>query len=136
MGSRIHREVYVRFRGEDSETCCCEAVRRRILSLQHRPDSPAGKAGRHHPQPRDLCLPGAASTVSAQGHLQGQRRYHHRQHGYLHLPGRQGADHPQRAGRCAGQGDHRHLQHRREPWAGNLPLSQLPKARQRAYEPG
>lgn len=34
MGSRIHREVYVRFRGEDSETCCCEAVRRRILSLQ------------------------------------------------------------------------------------------------------
>lgn len=33
MGSRIHREVYVRFRGEDSETCCCEAVRRRILSL-------------------------------------------------------------------------------------------------------
>ena len=37
MGSRIHREVYVRFRGEDSETCCCEAVRRRILSLHTLP---------------------------------------------------------------------------------------------------
>ncbi len=33
VGSRIHREVYVRFRGEGSETCCREAVRRRILSL-------------------------------------------------------------------------------------------------------
>ncbi len=35
VGSRIHREVYVRFRGEGSETCCRETVRRRILSLQH-----------------------------------------------------------------------------------------------------
>ncbi len=34
VGSRIHREVYVRFRGEGSETCCRETVRRRILSLQ------------------------------------------------------------------------------------------------------
>ena len=42
----------------------------------------------------------------------------------------------ERTGRRAGQGNHRHLQHRREPWAGNLPLSQLPEARQRAYEPG
>ncbi len=33
VGSRIHREVYVRFWGEGSETCCREAVRRRILSL-------------------------------------------------------------------------------------------------------
>ena len=35
-----------------------------------------------------------------------RQSYHHRQHGYLHLPGRQGANHAQRAGRCAGQGDH------------------------------
>lgn len=34
MRSRIHREVYVWFRDEDSEICCCEAVRHRILSLQ------------------------------------------------------------------------------------------------------
>lgn len=34
VGSRIHREVYVRFRGEGSETCCRETVRRRILSLR------------------------------------------------------------------------------------------------------
>ena len=65
----------------------------------------------------------------AQSHLQGQRRHHHRQHGYVHLPGRKRADYPQGAGRRAGQGDHRHLQHRREPWAGNLPLAQLSKAR-------
>ena len=32
--------------------------------------------------------------------------------------------------------DNRHLQYRREPWAGNLPLSQLPEARKRADEPG
>ena len=34
---------------------------------------------------------------------------------------------PQRAGRRAGQGNYRHLQHRREPWAGNFPLAQLSK---------
>ena len=59
-----------------------------------------------------------------------------RQHGYLHLPGRQGTDYPQGAGRRAGQGNHRHLQHRREPWAGNLPLAQLSKIGERAYESG
>ncbi len=31
------------------------------------------------------------------------------------------ADYPERAGGCAGEGNHRHLQHRREPWDGNLP---------------
>ena len=39
VGSRIHREVYVRFRGEGSETCCRETVRRRILSLRYRADT-------------------------------------------------------------------------------------------------
>ena len=32
-----------------------------------------------------------------------------------------------RAGCRAGQGNHRHLQHRREPWEGNLPFTQLSK---------
>ena len=43
---------------------------------------------------------------------------------------------PQRAGCRAGQGNHRHLQHRREPWPGNFPLSQLSKIGERADEPG
>ena len=41
--------------------------------------------------------------------------------------GGQGADHAQGAGSCAGQGNHRHLQHRREPRAGDFPLAQLSK---------
>lgn len=34
MGSRIHREVYVRFRGEAMETCLGDKARRCGLSLQ------------------------------------------------------------------------------------------------------
>ena len=57
----------------------------------------------------------------AQSHLQGQCRYHHRKYGYFHLFGRQGADHLKGIVCGAGERDHRHLQYRREPWAGNLP---------------
>ena len=35
MGSRIHREVYVRFRGEAMETCHGDMKRRCSLSLQY-----------------------------------------------------------------------------------------------------
>ena len=35
MGSRIHREVYVRFRGEAMETCHGDVKRRCSLSLQY-----------------------------------------------------------------------------------------------------
>ena len=63
----------------------------------------------------------------AQSHLQGQCRYHHRKYGYFHLFGRQGADHLKGIVCGAGERDHRHLQYRREPWAGNLPLAQLSK---------
>ncbi len=35
-----------------------------------------------------------------------------------------------------GKGNHRHLQHWREPWPGNFPLSQLSKIGERADEPG
>ena len=35
MGSRIYREVYVRFRGEAMETCHGDMKRRCSLSLQH-----------------------------------------------------------------------------------------------------
>lgn len=34
MGSRIHREVYARFRGEAMETYLRDKARRRSLSLQ------------------------------------------------------------------------------------------------------
>ena len=112
----------------------CALPHRRVR--QHRPDPQAGKAGRHHPKPGDFRLPGLAGTEPAQGHLQGQRRHHHRKYGFLHLPGRQGANHAQGAGGRAGQGDHRHLQHRREPGAGDFPLAQLSKIGQGADEPG
>ena len=41
----------------------------------------------------------------------------------LHLPRRQGADHAEGAVGSAGQGNHRHLQHRREPRARDVPLA-------------
>src|SRR5699024_11122735 len=43
------------------------------------------------------------------------------------VPGRVGAHNPQGAVCCPGQGDHRHVQHRREPGAGAVPLPQLSK---------
>ena len=41
MGSRIHREVYVRFRGEAMETCLGDKARRCGLSLQPATRKPA-----------------------------------------------------------------------------------------------
>ena len=40
---------------------------------------------------------------------------------YFHLPGWQRANNAERAGGCSGKGDHRHLQHRREPGTGAPP---------------
>ena len=52
------------------------------------------------------------------------------------LPGCQRANNAERAGGCSGKGDHRHLQHRREPGTGDLPLAQLSEIGKRADEPG
>ena len=50
--------------------------------------------------------------------------------------GWQRANNAERAGGCSGKGDHRHLQHRREPGTGDLPLAQLSEIGKRADEPG
>ena len=66
----------------------------------------------HHPEgvdlmPADIQLSGMeVSLVNAMSRETILRQYHHRQHGYLYLPRRQGTDHTQRVGRCAGQGNH------------------------------
>ena len=105
MGSRIHREVYVRFRGEDSETCCCEAVRRRILSLQHRADSEARKAGGYHPKPGNLGFYHFAEPVTVKGHLQGCSGNHFRQLRLYAFPEWKRQERQGNRG-CAGQGNH------------------------------
>ena len=67
--------------------------------------SPSWKSWSPPSEAGDFRLPGIAGTEPAQGHLQGQRRHHHRKYGFFHLSGRQGADHAQGAGSCAGQGN-------------------------------
>ena len=54
----------------------------------------------------------------------------------VHLPGWQRTNNAERAGGCSGKGDHRHLQHRREPGTGDFPLAQLSEIGKRADEPG
>ena len=96
VGSRIHREVYVRFRGEGSETCCREAVRRRILSLQYRANPQIREANRNHTEPGNLRVNHLAKPVTAKSNLQGQRRYHSRQLRHHPFLGRQGKNDAQR----------------------------------------
>ena len=78
-------------------------------------------------------MPGAAGAVPTEGNLQGQRGYHHRQYGFPAVPGRDGADHAEGPESGAGKGNHRHLQHRREPREGAVPLAQLSKAWPRSF---
>ncbi len=89
VGSRIHREVYVRFRGEGSETCCRETVRRRILSLQpENPQLPAPDF--RYPKPRDFRPYRGADAEPVKGRLQRPCGNHHRQLLLRPVFGRQG----------------------------------------------
>lgn len=65
MGSRIHREVYVRFRGEAMETYHGDMKRRCSLSLQLTERKPA-------PQREGFCLQDEAGSHQAPG---GQNRF-------------------------------------------------------------
>ena len=111
----------------------CALPHRRVR--QHRPDPQAGKlVATIRSREISACL-----VLQAQSSSKPSTRTTptpSSQYGFLHLPGRQGADHAQGAGSCAGQGNHRHLQHRREPRAGDFPLAQLSKIGQGADEPG
>ena len=111
VGSRIHREVYVRFRGEGSETCCRETVRRRILSLQYRANPQIREAHRNHTEPGNLRVNHLAEPVTAKGNLQGQRRYHSRQLRHHAFLGRQGKTTLKEISEILGKGNDRQLQH-------------------------
>ena len=56
-----------------------------------------------------IRMSGAAGTVTAEGNLQGQRRYYRRQHGLPHFPGRCGAHYSEGAQCSPGQRNNRHL---------------------------
>ena len=134
VGSRIHREVYVRFRGEGSETCCRETVRRRILSLQYRANPQIREANRNHTEPGNLRVNHLAKPVTAKGNLQGQRRYHSRQLRHHAFLGRQGKNDAQRNIGDFRQGNDRQLQHFRNKGAGAFAWAELSEIGKAAYD--
>ena len=80
------------------------------------------------PQLEKLCVPVFAGAIPAKGALQGQRRNHHRQHGFGHFLRGPGENHPERHGGAVGQGKHRHLHHQRHQRDATELWHQLPKA--------